>query len=89
LWGLITGSTRAIRILVLSRRARQPMSFRGLVDRDAPGRSRGVDVDEDGNGVLRDGRRYQLVREHDAVRERTVEITFLEPGTAAYAFTFG
>ena len=42
-----------------------------------------------GNGVLRDGRRYQLVREHDAVRERTVEITFLEPGAAAYAFTFG
>jgi hypothetical protein len=65
------------------------MPFRGLVDGDAPRRSRGVDVDEDGNGVLRDGRRYQLVREHDAVRERTVEITFLEPGTAAYAFTFG
>ena len=32
---------------------------------------------------------YQLVREHDAVRERTLEITFLEPGAEAYAFTFG
>ena len=41
------------------------------------------------DGVLRDGRRYQLVREHDAVRERTVETTFLEPGAAAYAFAFG
>jgi Thioredoxin like C-terminal domain len=89
LWGLITGSTRAIRILVLSRGARQPMPFRALVVGDAPGRSRGLDVAEDGNGVLRDGRRYQLVREHDAVRERTVEITFLEPGAEAYAFTFG
>jgi hypothetical protein len=89
LWGLITGSTRAIRILVLSRRSRQPMPFRGLVGRDAPGRLRGVDVDEEGNGVLRDGRRYQLVREHDAVRERTLEVTFLEPGAEAYAFTFG
>ena len=37
----------------------------------------------------RDGRIYQLVREHGAVRERTLEITFLEPGAEAYAFTFG
>ena len=41
------------------------------------------------NGLLRDGRLYQLVREHDAVRERTLEITFLEPGAEAYVFTFG
>ena len=56
---------------------------------EAPGRSHGVDVDEDGNGVLREGRMYQLVRQHDAVRERTLEITFLQPGAKAYAFTFG
>ena len=48
-----------------------------------------MDVDEDGNGVLREGRLYQLVREHDTVRERRLEITFLEPGAEAYAFTFG
>jgi Thioredoxin like C-terminal domain len=48
-----------------------------------------VDVDEEGNGLLRYGRMYQLVRQHDAVRERTLEITFLEPGAEAYAFTFG
>jgi hypothetical protein len=48
-----------------------------------------VDVDEDGNGLLPDGRLYQLVRERDTVRERTFEITFLEPGAEAYAFTFG
>ena len=53
-----------------------------------PGPSHGVDVDEDGNGVLRDGRLYQLVREHDR-SERTLEITFLKPGVEAYAFTFG
>jgi hypothetical protein len=29
------------------------------------------------------------VREHDGVRERTLEITFLEPDAEAYAFTFG
>ena len=60
-----------------------------LLDGEAPGPSHGVDVDEDGNGVLRDGRMYQLVRQHDAVRQRTLEITFLEPGAEAYAFTFG
>jgi hypothetical protein len=49
----------------------------------------GVDVPDDGNGVLQDSRLYQLVRQHDAVRERTLEITFLEPGAEAYVFTFG
>ena len=75
--------------LVLSPGAHEPIPFRVLVDGEPPGPSHGVDVDEDGNGVLRDGRLYQLVREHDAVRERTLEITFLEPGAEAYAFTFG
>ena len=74
---------------MLSSGAREPIPFRVLLDGEAPGASHGVDVDEDGNGLLRDGRMYQLVREHDAVRERTLEITFLEPGAEAYAFTFG
>ena len=52
-------------------------------------RRTGLDVDEDGNGLLRDGRLYQLVREHDRVRERTLEITFAQPGAEAYVFTFG
>jgi len=75
--------------LVLSREAPAPIPFRVLVDGEAPGPSHGVDVDEDGNGLLADGRMYQLVRQHDAVRDRTLEITFLEPGAQAYAFTFG
>jgi thiol-disulfide isomerase/thioredoxin len=75
--------------LVLSPGAHGSIPFRLLLDGEPPGPSHGVDVDEDGNGSLRDGRLYQLVREHDAVRERTLEITFLEPGAEAYAFTFG
>ena len=75
--------------LVLSAGVRSPVPFRVLLDGEAPGPSHGVDVDEDGNGLLRDGRLYQLVREHDAVRERTLQITFLEPGAEAYVFTFG
>ena len=46
-------------------------------------------VDEDGNGLLGDGRLYQLVRQHDTVRERTLQITFLEAGAEACSFTFG
>jgi hypothetical protein len=75
--------------LVLNRGARQPIAFRVLLDGEAPGASHGVDVDEGGNGVLDDGRMYQLVRQHGEVRERTVEITFLEPDAEAYSFTFG
>jgi hypothetical protein len=75
--------------LVLSPGAREPIPFRVLLDGEAPGPSHGLDVDEDGNGLLRDGRLYQLAREHDAVRERTLEITFLDPGAEAYVFTFG
>jgi thiol-disulfide isomerase/thioredoxin len=75
--------------LVLSPGGSEPIPFRVLLDGEAPGPSHGVDVDEDGNGLLREGRLYQLAREHDAVRERTLEITFLDPGAEAYSFTFG
>jgi hypothetical protein len=75
--------------LVLCPRSREPIPLRVLLDGEAPGPSHGVDVDEDGNGVLRDGRLYQLVRARDAVRERTLEIAFNEPGAEAYVFTFG
>jgi thiol-disulfide isomerase/thioredoxin len=75
--------------LVLSPGANEPIPFRVHLDGAAPGSSHGVDVDADGNGELRDGRLYQLVRQHDAVAERTLEITFLEPSAEAYVFTFG
>jgi len=75
--------------LVLSSGSREPIRFRVLLNGESPGRSQGVDIDEDGNGLLLDGRIYQLVRQHDAVHEQTLEITFLEPGAEAYAFTFG
>jgi Thioredoxin like C-terminal domain len=45
--------------------------------------------DENGNGVLRDGRLYHLVRQHDTIGDQTLEITFLQPGAESYVFTFG
>ena len=74
---------------VLSPGAGEPIPFRVHLDGEAPGPSHGVDVDEHGNGLLREGRMYQLVRQHDGVRERTLEIAFLQPGAEAYSFTFG
>ena len=32
---------------------------------------------------------YQLVRQYDAVADRTLEITFLASGVSAHSFTFG
>jgi thiol-disulfide isomerase/thioredoxin len=75
--------------LVLSPGANEPIPFGVLLDGEPPGPAHGVDVDEDGNGLLRDGRLYQLVRQREAVRDRVVNITFHEPGAEAYAFTFG
>ena len=75
--------------LVLAPVAHEAIPFRVLLDGEPPGAAHGVDVDQGGNGILQEGRMYQLVRQHDTVRERTLEITFREPGAEAYAFTFG
>jgi hypothetical protein len=75
--------------LVLSSEAREPIPFRVTLDGEAPGESRGVDVDESGNGMLGDGGLYQLIRQHSDIRDRTLGITFEEPGAEASSFTFG
>jgi thiol-disulfide isomerase/thioredoxin len=75
--------------LVLSHGAREPIPFRVLLDGESPGAARGVDVDANGNGELRDGRMYQLVRQRETVRARTLQITFLEHQAEAYSFAFG
>jgi hypothetical protein len=38
---------------------------------------------------LREQRLHQLIRQRGPVTERTFEITFLDPGPQAFAFTFG
>jgi hypothetical protein len=46
-------------------------------------------VDGQGNGTVTEPRLYQLIRQPGPITEHTFEITFLDPGVHAYAFTFG
>ena len=75
--------------LVLRSREGTNVPFRVLLDGAPPGAAHGLDVDEEGNGTLVEPRLYQLVRQQGPITDRTVEVTFHEPGAEAYAFTFG
>ncbi len=63
--------------------------FRVRLDGEAPAGAHGFDVDAAGDGTLADQRLYQLIRQPGPIRERVVEIEFLEAGAEAYCFTFG
>ncbi|MGN8031973.1 cytochrome c biogenesis protein DipZ [Pseudomonas sp. 22189] len=67
----------------------KPVRFKVSIDGQAPGAAHGVDVAADGSGRVTEQRLYQLVRQTDAVKDRTFTIEFLDPGVSAYAFTFG
>ncbi|WP_440973315.1 cytochrome c biogenesis protein DipZ [Pseudomonas koreensis] len=67
----------------------KPVRFNVSIDGQAPGDAHGVDVAPDGSGRVTEQRLYQLVRQTDAVKDRTFTIEFLDPGVSAYAFTFG
>ena len=63
--------------------------FRVRIDGQPPGAAHGADVDDEGNGTAAGQRLHQLIRQPGPVTDRTFEITFLDPGAQAYAFTFG
>jgi cytochrome c biogenesis protein CcdA/thiol-disulfide isomerase/thioredoxin len=67
----------------------KPVRFRVTIDGKTPGADHGMDIDADGNGTVTSQRLYQLIRQANGTGERTFEITFLDPGVQAYAFTFG
>jgi cytochrome c biogenesis protein CcdA/thiol-disulfide isomerase/thioredoxin len=69
--------------------AGRPIRFRVTLDGQPPGKDSGVDIDANGEGVVREQRLYQLIRQSDGVRDRTFTIEFLDAGAEAFAFTFG
>jgi cytochrome c biogenesis protein CcdA/thiol-disulfide isomerase/thioredoxin len=67
----------------------KPVRFLVRIDGTAPGPDHGGDADEQGTGVVKEYRLYQLIRQKGKVEDRTFEIEFLDPGVQAFAFTFG
>jgi thiol-disulfide isomerase/thioredoxin len=63
--------------------------FTVRLDGQPPGDDHGLDADGSGEGAVDQPRMYQLVRQRGPVRQRTFEITFLDPRVRAYVFTFG
>jgi hypothetical protein len=68
---------------------RKPVRFRVLLDGKPPAGDAGMDVDAAGNGVVREQRLYQLIRQSGDIEARTFTIEFPDGGVQAYAFTFG
>jgi thiol-disulfide isomerase/thioredoxin len=62
--------------------------FTVRLDGRLPGEDGGLDVDASGEGAIGEPRMYQLVRQR-VPAQRTVEVTFHEPGARAYVLTFG
>ncbi len=66
-----------------------PIRFKVFIDGAAPGEDHGVDTNAQGEGVVKEQRLYQLIRQSSAVRDRVFTIEFLDPGVQAFSFTFG
>jgi cytochrome c biogenesis protein CcdA/thiol-disulfide isomerase/thioredoxin len=75
--------------LVLGPPGDKPVRFRVRLDGAAPGENHGVDTDAEGNGVIREQRLYQLIRQTSPGAPHTFSIEFLDAGVQAYSFTFG
>jgi cytochrome c biogenesis protein CcdA/thiol-disulfide isomerase/thioredoxin len=66
-----------------------PIRFRVRLDGSAPGTNHGADTDANGDGVIKEQRLYQLIRQTAAVGEHVFSIEFLDADVQAYSFTFG
>jgi cytochrome c biogenesis protein CcdA/thiol-disulfide isomerase/thioredoxin len=75
--------------MVLTSTTGRPVRFRVTLDGKAPGADAGLDIGQDGGGMVRQEGFYQLVRQKGDVSERTFEIEFLDPGAGAFTFAFG
>ena len=69
----------------------EKIKFKVKIDGKPPGPNHGIDVDENGMGVIDSHRLYQLIRfqDNESKFDHLFEIEFLAPEAEAYAFTFG
>ena len=75
--------------LVLGTPDGKPVRFKVTLDGAVPGMDHGADIDAKGNGVIREQRLYQLIRQNGKYATHTFRIEFLDTGAKAFAFTFG
>jgi len=75
--------------LVLGTPNGKPVRFRVTLDGAAPAADHGADIDAQGNGVIREQRLYQLIRQSGKITVHTFRIEFLDADAEAFAFTFG
>ena len=80
---------RDVNLVLMPPAAGGPARFTVLLDGQPPGESHGVDVDASGAGLVSEPRMYQLVCQRGMLAQRTIEITFHDPGVRTYVFTFG
>ena len=75
--------------LVMGPPATRATRFRVTLDGQPPHTSRGIDIDEQGNGVASEQRLYQLVRQPMPIIDRVFQIEYLDRGVEVFSFTFG
>ena len=75
--------------LVMGSHNQKPIRFKVTLDGIPPGADHGTDIDSHGNGVIREHRLYQLIRQRGKNSIHTFSIKFLDPDAEVFAFTFG
>ena len=80
---------RDVNLVLRVREEGASVPFEVRLDGEAPGRDRGLDVDDTGRGTVTRPRLYQLIRRQGAIGDSTFEIEFGSGGVEAYVFTFG
>ena len=80
---------RDLHLVLGPAQAGKPVRFRVTVNGAPTKKDSGMDVDGNGDGVVREHRLYNLVRQAGPIRESEFVIEFLDPGVDVYSFTFG
>jgi thiol-disulfide isomerase/thioredoxin len=80
---------RDVHLVMGPSRSESPVRFRVTIDGQPPGAAHGLDVDEGGNGTVREQRLYQLARQPKPIVDRTFAIDFVDADVEAFSFTFG
>jgi Thioredoxin like C-terminal domain len=69
--------------------ARPAVRFTVRLDGEPSGRARGIDIDEDDDGVADYQRVYPPIRQLAPIGDRLFEVEFLDAGLEAFVFTLG